>query len=277
MVAVLGGAGLLGAAAAIASRGLPERASEGGPAPIDLTDPRVGEFLAWVLIVLAAAIVIFTFWPTGNRPLRLRRPPVSLGRFLLFMAIVTVVLLAMRPLLPDETAESEPEEEVVVEETGGSEGRPGWTFVLLAGALGAALGGIAVLGRRSLRHTEKESFQLEYFPDTRGPDEIESEVTAGWWASEIEVTEPHRAKVINTYGEMLRDLASSGHGRRVAEAPDEYVRRIDVSTPAAVPARRLTRLFEIAGFSTQPATNEMVADADSALDAVRRDLETEGR
>jgi hypothetical protein len=278
VVGVLAGVVLLGIAAAVASRGLPERASEGGPAPIDLTDPRVGEFLAWVLIVLAAAIVIFTFWPTGNRPLRLRRPPVSLGRFLLGMAIVTVVLLAMRPLLPDETAESEPEEEVVVaEEAAGSEGRPGWTFVLLAGALGAALGGIAVLGRGSLRHGEKESFQLEQFPDTRDLDEIESEATAGWWASEIEVTEPRRAEVINTYGEMLRDLASSGHGRRAAEAPDEYVRRIDVSTPAAVPARRLTRLFEIAGFSTQPATDEMVADADSALDAVRRDLETEDR
>jgi hypothetical protein len=278
VVGVLAGVVLLGIAAAVASRGLPERASEGGPAPIDLTDPRVGEFLAWVLIVLAAGIVIFTFWPIGNRPLRPRRPPVSLGRFLLGMAIVTVVLLAMRPILPDEAAEPEPEEEVVVEEeTGGSEGRPGWTFVLLAGALGAALGGIAVLGRRSLRHGEKEPFLLEYFPDTRDLDETESEATTGWWGSEIDVTEPRRAKVVNTYGEMLRDLASSGRGRRASEAPDEYVRRLDVSTSAAGPARRLTRLFEIAGFSTQPATDEMVADADSALDAVRRDLETEDR
>lgn len=280
VLAVLAGAVLLGIAAAVAARGLPERASEGGPAPIDLTDPRIGEFLAWVVIVLAAGIVIFTFWPTGNRPLRPRRPPVSLGRFLMGVAIVTVVLLAMRPILPDEAAEPEPEqeEEAVVEEAAGDgDGRPGWTLVLLAGALGAALGGIAVLGRRSLRHEEKDSFLLEQFPDIRSSTEADDERTATSWGIDIDVTEPRRARVVNNYGEMLHDFASSGHGRRASEAPDEYVRRIEASTAAAGSARRLTRLFEIAGFSRQPATDEMVADADAALDAVRRDLGTEDR
>ena len=277
VVAVVGGAALLGIVAAVAARGLPERASQGGPAPVDLTDARIGEFLAWVIIVLAAVIVIFTFWPTGSRPLRLRRPSVSIGRFLLSLAIITVVLLAIRPILPEDSVEAEPEDDAAVEEVAADGGgRPGWTFVLLAGALGAALGGIAIMGRRSRRDTEADLFRVEQLPDVRTGDAIDDEERVVRWGAEIEVTEPRRAQVVAAYGLMLRDLAASGQGRRAAEAPEEYLQRIEVSPPAAGAAHRLTQLFEVAGFSEQPTTDAMIAAASEALGAVRRDEGTEG-
>ena len=83
--------------------------------------------------------------------------------------------------------------------------------------------------------------------------------------------------MVRTYGDMLRALAVSGNGRRASEAPQEYARRVDTQTTAGGPARRLTRLFEVAGFSEQPTTDDMVADADDALDVLRRDLGEDGR
>lgn len=277
VAAAVGGLILLGIAAAAASRGLPERASEGGAAPVDAVDPRIGDFFAWVLIVLAAGIVLFTLWPSERRPRRRGRRPISLRQLLIGMALVVVLMFVLRPLLPEQTAESEDDVVEVTDEAENNGARPGWTLVLLAGALGAAIGGVAVLGRRMNADAPAETIRLDRALDTPTSVIAESGTTSAPWTNVIDVTDPQRAAVVRDYAMMLGDLATSGYGRRASEAPEEYVRRLVAETSASESARRLTRLFEIAGFSDQQTTEAMVAEAGNALDAVRRDLGNTGR
>ena len=187
---------------------------------------RIGESVAWIVIILAIAILVFTFWPSGIRRPRPQRPPMSVGRFLLGMAAVVVIMIALRPVLPEEAVESEPEEPVVIQEADDGGARPGWTFVLLAVALGAALGGIAMLGAGSGRRSDAETTP-EWFPEAAAEPDGDGDDSFELWGGQFHVDEPRRAAVVRTYSDMLRALAVSGHGRRASEAPQEYARRVD--------------------------------------------------
>jgi hypothetical protein len=56
------------ALAASGARGLPKRAADRGPTPIDFTGAVVAKVLAWASIILAVGVLVFTF---GSRTPRL--------------------------------------------------------------------------------------------------------------------------------------------------------------------------------------------------------------
>jgi hypothetical protein len=257
---------LLAALAAVGSRGLPERAADRGPAPIDITGAAVAEFVAWALVVLAIAGLIFTFWPGGTRVKLPERPAWSPIRFLVMVAIVVVVMSIFRSGLLDQ--EPAPEvDEPVVEQVDTSTAPSRWAIALLVGVLAATLGGLAVVGlRRSGGDEADETRPVESRPESG------SDPTPEAARDLVLVAGPLRMAIIKRYGAMLQDLAQAGHARRPSEAPLEYLDRIEPEDPLVEPTRRLTRLFELAGFSARPATEAMIDDAESALRDVRRGL-----
>lgn len=259
---------VLAALAAVGARGLPEQAADRGPAPIDVTGAAVAEFLAWALIVLAVGVLVFTFWPSGPRRRLPERPKVSVFRFLVMVGVVMIVMSIFRAGLLDE--ESAPEaDEPVTEQVATESGRSRWAIALLVGALAATLGGLALVGLRRGGDRDPDEFSpgepRQSDPEAEEPSEAAG--AAGLLAG------PHRAAIVRRYGTMLGDLADAGHARRPSEAPFEYLNRIEPSAIIDEPARRLTRLFERAGFSVRPVTEDMIADADTALGDVRRNLD----
>ena len=259
---------VLAALAASGARGLPERAADRGAAPIDITGAAVAEFLAWALIVLAVGVLVFTFWPSGPRRRLPERPKISLLRFLAMVAVVVIVMSIFRAGLLDD--ESAPEvDEPVTEQVATESGRSRWAIALLIGALAATLGGLALVGLRRGEHDGPDEWSPREprppDPDAETPSEVPG--AAGLLAG------PHRTAIVRRYGTMLGDLADAGHARRPSEAPFEYLNRIEPSAIVDEPARRLTRLFERAGFSVRPVTEDMIVDADTALGDVRRSLD----
>jgi Domain of unknown function (DUF4129) len=84
--------------------------------------------------------------------------------------------------------------------------------------------------------------------------------------------DPRRA-IVAAYARMLAALGRLGVGRRAAEAPLEYLRRVLGALEGdPEPTRWLTDLFERAEFSRQPVTEAMRAEAIDALEAVRARL-----
>jgi hypothetical protein len=257
---------LLAAIAAVGSRGLPERAADRGPAPIDITGAAVAELVSWALVVLAIAGLIFTFWPSGERRRLPERPKVSPLRFLILVALVVIVMSIFRSGLLDQ--EPAPEvDEPVVEQVDTSTAPSRWAIALLVGVLAATLGGLAVVGLR--RSGEDQADQAQPIDSRPEPG---ADPTPDAAKGFVLVAGPLRMAIIKRYGAMLKDLAQAGHARRPSEAPVEYLDRIEPEEPLAEPARRLTRLFELAGFSARPATEAMIDDAETALRDVRRGL-----
>jgi hypothetical protein len=81
--------------------------------------------------------------------------------------------------------------------------------------------------------------------------------------------DPRRA-IVAAYSRMLAVLGRLGIGRRAAEAPLEYLRRLLGALEGdPEPTRRLTDLFERAEFGRQPVTEAMRGEAIHALEAVR--------
>lgn len=259
---------VLGVLAAAGARGLPELAADRGPAPITVDGAAAGEVIAWALIVLGIAGLVFTFWPSGVRPKLPDRPKFSLVRFLILVGFIVVVMSVFRIGLLDQEQGSEAEEPVAEQVESESE-RSWWAIALLIGSLAAALGGLAVVGRRSGRAEDLTGGHRH----ERTLDEPEVPSPHGWQLDLNWASDPSRAAVIRRYGEMLESLSAAGHTRRPSEAPVEYLDRIAAKTPGTEPARRLTRLFEIAGFSTRRTTDTMRSDAEAAFEEVCRDLE----
>jgi hypothetical protein len=84
-----------------------------------------------------------------------------------------------------------------------------------------------------------------------------------------------RKAVIRTYDRMERTLAARGLPRLAFEAPLEYLARVlDAVQVGAHSARRLTRLFERARFSSHEIDVGMKEEAIDALVALRTELET---
>lgn len=87
-----------------------------------------------------------------------------------------------------------------------------------------------------------------------------------------EPTDP-RAAVIEAYAQMEQVLASRELGRRIPEAPREYLRR--VLRQQGMPERSLTsltELFEEARFSSHPISTSASARARSELESAREAL-----
>jgi hypothetical protein len=83
-----------------------------------------------------------------------------------------------------------------------------------------------------------------------------------------------RKAVIRTYDRMERTLAARGVPRLPFEAPLEYLARVlDAVQVGAHSARRLTRLFERARFSSHEIDTGMKDEAIDALVALRTELE----
>ena len=82
-----------------------------------------------------------------------------------------------------------------------------------------------------------------------------------------------RRAIIAAYARMERALESIGLGRRVSEAPFEYIERALTSLQtSAEAAERLTTLFEWAKFSHHEPEPHMRDEAIDALIAVRDEL-----
>ena len=262
---------VLAALAASGARGLPERAADRGPAPIDITGAAVAEFLAWALIVLATGVLVFTFWPSGPRRRLPERPKVSVLRFLAMVAVVVIIMSIFRAGLLDQ--ESAPEaDEPVTEQVATESDRSRWAIALLVGALAATLGGLALVGLRRGGDDDPDEFS----PREPRPSDSDAETPFEAAAAAGLLAGPNRTAIVRRYGTMLGDLADAGHARRTSEAPFEYLNRIEPPAIIGEPARRLTRLFERAGFSVRPVTEDMIADADTALGEVRRSLDESG-
>jgi len=259
---------VLGALAAAGARGLPERAADRGPAPISINGAAVAEVIAWALIVLGIAGLVFVFWPSGARPKLPPRPKVSPLRFLVLVALIAVVMSIFRLGLLDEE-QSEETEEPAVEQVEEDSGRSGWAIALLVGSLVAALGVLAIVGLRRPGVAELPDDGLA----ERRTEDRATPAPAVDRGPPTASGGPGQMEVIRRYGSMLEDLDEAGHGRRDSEAPLEYLDRIAGAVSVAEPARRLTGLFEVAGFSAHPATEAMVTEADRALADVRHDLE----
>lgn len=259
---------VLGALAAAGARGLPERAADRGPAPISIDGAAVAEVIAWALILLGIAGLVFVFWPSGARPKLPPRPKVSPLRFLVLVALIAVIMSIFRLGLLDQEQAAEPEEPIV-EEAEQASGRSGWAIALLVASLLAALGVLAIVGLRRPEDSEiPEAALPERRPSARTAPAAETErgpPTASGGPAQMEV--------IRRYGAMLDDLEQAGYGRQPSEAPLEYLDRIAATVTFGDPARRLTGLFEVAGFSAHPATDEMIVQADEALSGVRSELE----
>jgi hypothetical protein len=184
------------------------------------------------------------------------------------VGVVVIVMSIFRAGLLDE--ESAPEaDEPATEQVAAESGRSRWAIALLVGALAATLGGLALVGLRRGGDDDSDEFS----PREPRPSDSDAEPPSEAAAAAGLLAGPHRAAVVRRYGTMLGDLADAGHARRPSEAPLEYLNRIEPSATIGEPARRLTRLFERAGFSARPATEDMIFDADTALGEVRRSLD----
>ncbi len=140
-----------------------------------------------------------------------------------------------------------------------------WQFAAgLGGLLVLAAAYLAVRGRRVELEPEPESVA-----DT---DEVLSAAVREAIDDLRAEPDPRRA-VIAAYARMEAVLARHGHGRRMAEAPYEYVRRVlgelRVSPDAIA---ELTYLFELAKFSPHQIGEDLRERAIAAFVAVRDDV-----
>jgi Domain of unknown function (DUF4129) len=141
-----------------------------------------------------------------------------------------------------------------------------WLPVLVLGSVAFAfvVAGtvVAVRRRRGLLDDNRASLAValsEVLDDTL--DDLRSEPDA-------------RKAVIRTYDRMERTLAARGLPRLAFEAPLEYLARVlDAVQVGAHSARRLTRLFERARFSSHEIDTGMKDEAIEALVALRAELE----
>ncbi len=83
-----------------------------------------------------------------------------------------------------------------------------------------------------------------------------------------------RAAVLAAYARMETALASVGLARRPSDAPRQYLARLEAGLGGGrAPAARLTELFERARFSPHPVGEDLRAEAISALETLRVELE----
>ena len=79
-----------------------------------------------------------------------------------------------------------------------------------------------------------------------------------------------RSAVIRAYAAMERVFARRGLGRKPHEAPTEYLARlVPGSADRGEAASRLTRLYQLARFSSHPVPADMKQQAIAALEAMR--------
>jgi hypothetical protein len=146
--------------------------------------------------------------------------------------------------------------------------KPDWGLVIaLLGLAGAAV--VVASWHNSTRARQRaRSAGVEPPEPASGPptSAITNAVRAGLRDLAAE-TDPRRA-VILSYGAMEASFAQAGHGRRRSEAPIEYLTRmLLVEGVSAHAVTALTTLFEQAGFSAGPISDD---DRRAALDALRR-------
>jgi hypothetical protein len=83
-----------------------------------------------------------------------------------------------------------------------------------------------------------------------------------------------RAAVLAAYARMETALASVGLARRPSDAPRQYLARLETGLGGGrAAAARLTELFERARFSPHPVGEDLRAEAISALETLRVELE----
>jgi hypothetical protein len=135
-------------------------------------------------------------------------------------------------------------------------------FVLLAAVAAAALI-IGVVGRRGSRGVEA--------PPVGGAvtEAIDRAL------AELEYTDDPRRTVLVAYANMEAAFAKAGTRRKASETPEQFLRRaLRERAVGLEPIARLTRLFEVARFSTHPVDQSMSVEARSLLAAVKHDLES---
>jgi hypothetical protein len=219
--------------------------------------------LAWALLSrepLAGPL------PPRPRPLQLLLQTVLL---VLFMALAVPALQALRrgqlrALSPPAAAAGNPGSLAQVAQRAGAP--PGFDWAA-AGLLGLAVAiAVLVAWRRWRRRRDARR--------RRRAIVRELAAIAEDTLDDLRLDADPRRAVIQAYARMERVLAAHGLPRRPAEAPHEYLERTLAGLRLdAVPAGRLTDLFELARFSDHSVDEAMRAEAVAALAGVREELD----
>lgn len=228
-------------------------------------DPRL--IFTWLILTLfglAAYTALTTERGRMERGGRARRRPNPMAIFLALAVVAIVLLLAPRsdgggeqgfvPALPGEgsLAEAPP-----AQDTGSA-----WALLLVIAAGFGALGAFVALSRPSDGDTD-ELLEIE---------DVVAAVEAAIY--EIEMGGDPNETVIAAYRNMEAALGRAGLGRRTAEAPREYLRRVLNRYPIDHRSiDRLTDLFEHARFSERRLNRSSADEAIRALQEVREQLE----
>jgi hypothetical protein len=267
----LAAAGLVGAVALSGTAG----AGTPPPAPDQMISilSSAGYAAAWLLlalVILVMGALAWALWPGPSAPARRPAPPpwlrrrsplalmAGLAAFWLLLAFEihrrqgasNGALAGPYPLLRVPAAASR----------AAATGYLWLTLLLVTGVL-AAVGLFAA--RALLRHGRAANQPFEPTLDAALADSL------------VALSDPADARgaVIASYARMEAAAAASGHRRRPAETPAEFMsaflRRSGASTG---PVARLTDLFQRAAFSAHPVRPEDAAAAREALETVRSEL-----
>lgn len=216
--------------------------------------------LAMGLLTLAVSIwVVPRAAPGSGR--RRRRSWSSIFVTLGILYVAVAVLLRLRPGLP-----AHPGGAGASLDAAAHHSATGAVQLSLGDWLGFALGAAIVLlvalvaAWRIFQRTS---------PSVLAPaDAVVEGVDAG--LEELRSIRDPRSAVIRAYAAMERVFARRGMGRRPHEAPTEYLARlVPGSADRGEAASRLTRLYQLARFSSHPVPADMKQQAIAALEAMR--------
>lgn len=225
-------------------------------------------------LVAAAALVVTALWPGSHQRglglgIKLPPRPGLLVRALGILVPLTVVSLVLVAATQRGAHNRPPAPVARIPSVRGVGHHGGGANAAAAVATGMAIGalGLAVLAARSRRGR------------SRNPDRARGIAAAGAQdaLAALAVPSDPRAAVLVAYAKMQAALAQAGFGRRVSEAPREYLDRL--STGLGIPrgpSGRLTALFERARFSTHPVDESMRDDAIASLQSIRDGLDVDG-
>jgi len=209
----------------------------------------------------------------GTRPRPLSAPwivralAILLPIFVLAFAVTVAILLSHAKPAPPRPGEGPIESARPsaqrLEHHGTSRSDRAWGWIAGAAVL-VGLGGTVLLLRPGAHRIAERRERRRAEASTAALDEAAAELR--------DVPDPRRAILI-AYARMERTLSVIGLGRKASEAPREYLRRLDDSEAAAgAAASRLTRLYELARFATEPVSEPMRQEALRAVADVRRTI-----
>ncbi len=259
---------LVGWAALVVLSSAPEVADDAFFSPPDLR----AVIVSLLAVIALAGLIMLPFLFRGDNESIERPPRKSMFSFVIMIALIVFVLMAINPQLPQEI-EAEPEvggaplQQDLAEPTDFTPAELGNLGLLLTACLGI---GALLLWTRSRLRTELDQGLMK---DNQEADlAVALENASNLLASSGDP----RDAVLASYSSLETALADQGRPRLASETPTEHLRRVLERFPSvAGPAVRLGALYEIARFSEHPISVEDQHDAGDALRESRIGLRKE--